>query len=108
MICISYYIERLSLALFLFRLIIFTISIIIHSNHAPLIKLYNVVCSLIVFLQIREAQLAQYNYILVVGEDEAKTGEVVSIILLLLCLKYVHTCTVFIVIVSRYLMHRHA
>ncbi|XP_050237224.1 threonine--tRNA ligase, mitochondrial 1 [Mercurialis annua] len=26
--------------------------------------------------KIREAQLAQYNYILVVGEDEAKTGEV--------------------------------
>ncbi|KAE8023423.1 hypothetical protein FH972_009117 [Carpinus fangiana] len=26
--------------------------------------------------KVREAQLAQYNYILVVGEDEAKTGEV--------------------------------
>jgi hypothetical protein len=31
------------------------------------------------FLQVREAQLAQYNYILVVGEDEAKTGEVLPI-----------------------------
>ena len=29
-------------------------------------------------LQIREAQLAQYNYILVVGEEESKTGKVTS------------------------------
>ena len=28
------------------------------------------------FLQVREAQLAQYNYILVVGEEEANTGQV--------------------------------
>lgn len=27
-------------------------------------------------LQVREAQLAQYNYILVVGEEEANTGQV--------------------------------
>lgn len=29
-------------------------------------------------MQVREAQLAQYNYILVVGEEEAKTGQVRS------------------------------
>ena len=36
--------------------------------------------SRVVFLfyywQVREAQLAQYNYILVVGEEEANTGQV--------------------------------
>ncbi len=31
------------------------------------------------FLQVREAQLAQYNYILVVGEEEANTGQVLPI-----------------------------
>jgi hypothetical protein len=28
------------------------------------------------YLQVREAQLAQFNYILVVGAQEAETGEV--------------------------------
>lgn len=27
-------------------------------------------------MQVREAQVAQYNYILVVGEEEANTGQV--------------------------------
>lgn len=30
-------------------------------------------------LQVREAQLAQYNFILVVGEEEANTGQVLTI-----------------------------
>lgn len=30
-------------------------------------------------LQVREAQLAQYNYILVVGEEEANTGKVLPL-----------------------------
>ena len=32
--------------------------------------------TVLVFLKVREAQLAQYNYILVVGEEEANTGQV--------------------------------
>lgn len=32
-----------------------------------------------VFLQVQEAQLAQYNYILVVGEEEASTGKVIIV-----------------------------
>ena len=31
------------------------------------------------FMKVREAQLAQYNYILVVGEEESKTGQVIRI-----------------------------
>lgn len=30
----------------------------------------------LIFVQVREAQVAQYNYILVVGEEEANTGQV--------------------------------
>lgn len=38
---------------------------------------HNFCCfSLMGFLQVREAQLAQYNFILVVGEEEAKSGQV--------------------------------
>ena len=36
------------------------------------------------FLQVREAQLAQYNYILVVGEDEANNGKVPTYTLIML------------------------
>lgn len=36
------------------------------------------------FLQVREAQLAQYNYILVVGEEEANTGKVPTYTLIML------------------------
>lgn len=39
-------------------------------------------------LQVREAQIAQYNYILVVGEEEVKTGQVLFISISLDYLSY--------------------
>lgn len=42
-------------------------------------------------LQVREAQIAQYNYILVVGEEEVKSGQVLFISISLDYLSYPST-----------------
>lgn len=44
---------------------------------------YNGLNGYLGFLQVREAQLAQYNYILVVGEEEANTEQVSTLIMTL-------------------------